>query len=275
MITLRGSHDIRQASGAWRRPQIRRALQSASAVIAVSRSLERFAVQLGVPAERIRVIPNGVDGEQFHPGDRAAARDALGLPRDRAVLLSVGGLNEGKGHHRVVEMLPRIRAARPDVMLVVIGGDEFRDGTSELLSTMIARHGLADHVRVMSPRPHAEIATWMIAADLFCLATRSEGWCNAITEALACGLPVVTTAVGGNPEIVRDEEHGYLVPFWDAPAFERAVLRALDRRWDRSHLAAVAGGHSWDATAEQVMTVFDDVRTASFASGRRAERGTG
>ena len=64
----------------------------------------------------------------------------------------------------------------------------------------------------------------MGAANLFCLATRSEGWCNALMEALACGLPVVTTRVGGNAEVVRDGRDGLLVPFWDARAFTKRAL---------------------------------------------------
>jgi glycosyltransferase involved in cell wall biosynthesis len=108
-------------------------------------------------------------------------------------------------------------------------------------------------------RPHEEIPLWFAAADLLCLATRSEGWCNVLLEAIACGRPVVSTRVGGNPEIVTDESLGFLVPYADDDALERAILAALDRPWNAEALAARAGAHSWEATAATVMEEFQRV----------------
>jgi teichuronic acid biosynthesis glycosyltransferase TuaC len=134
-----------------------------------------------------------------------------------------------------------------------VGGDVRHAEGRRALEALARRTGVEAHVRIAGARPHDEVPRWLAAADLFCLGTRSEGWCNALTESLACGLPVVTTAVGGNPEVVQDGEDGFLVPFWDRAAFVAAVLRALDRRWDRSAIAARAGTRGWERTAEDVM----------------------
>ncbi|MGH7392430.1 MAG: glycosyltransferase family 4 protein [Candidatus Rokuibacteriota bacterium] len=258
LLTVRGSHDQRHAAYRLRRPQIRFALRAADRVIAVSQSLASFAVDLGVSPDRVRVVPNGVDPDRFAPADRAAARASLGLPADGRILLAVGNLVEGKGHHRILDLLPRLVAERPDVLYVAVGGAP-TDAYRRRLEAAVGRHQLGGHVRIVGPRPHEEMPRWMAAADLFCLATQAEGWCNAITEALACGLPVVTTRVGGNAEIVRDGIDGLLVPFWDADAFRTAIGTALDRRWDRPQISARARGAGWKRTADLVVREFDDV----------------
>jgi glycosyltransferase involved in cell wall biosynthesis len=264
VITLRGTHDLRNAGFRLRASQIRWALAGAARVVTVSDSLRRFAERMGIDPHKIRVIPNGVDGERFTPGDQAEARARLGLSPDRPVLLSVGALVEGKGHQRVVEALPQLLARHPNLLYVVVGGDgsgvPSERGT---LEAAIRQTALEGHVKLVGARPHDEVSTWMAAADLFCLATRSEGWCNALTESLACGLPVVTTTVGGNAEVVRDDDDGFLVPFWDEQAFVRAVLRALDRPWDRAGIAARAHRHTWQRTADAVVDVLAEATTCT------------
>jgi glycosyltransferase involved in cell wall biosynthesis len=197
-----------------------------------------------------------VDSDRFVLADRAAARERLGLPQHRLILLAVGALIEDKGHRRVIEILPELIARRPDIVYVAIGAEPHGGGHRELLETLVRQRQLQRHVMILGARPHEEIARWMAAADLFCLATRSEGWCNAITEALACGVPVVTTAVGGNPEVVAAGEDGVLVPFWDAPAFATAVLQALETPWDRPAISARARARGWERTADAVVEEF-------------------
>jgi glycosyltransferase involved in cell wall biosynthesis len=111
-------------------------------------------------------------------------------------------------------------------------------------------------VRFAGPRPHHELPRWYAAADVFCLATRSEGWSNVLLEALATGLPVVTTTVGGNAEIVREGQDGLLVPFGDIRALGAAIDLALSRDWDRDAMVAHAAGHSWDGAAAAVVEEF-------------------
>ncbi len=264
IVTLRGAHDLRHSRYRLRRPQIRFALTAATRVIAVSASLRAAVFHLGVTRD-VRVIPNGVDNSRFRPSDRWAARAALDLPQDRAILISVGHIVEGKGHHRVVEVMADLVSRRPDVLYIIIGASIRGDVSRETIDHLVERYGLAAHVRIVPPRPHGEIPTWLAAADLFCLATRYEGWSNAVMEALACGVPTVTTLVGGNAEIVRDGSDGLLVPFWDRRAFGDAVLRALSIPWDRAAIAARMRAHGWERTSEEVVEEF----RLSLKNGRR------
>jgi len=255
VITLRGSI-VRLATYPLHRPQLRFALSRAAKVIAVSASLKQAALDLGIPAEKIRVIPNGVDPEQFAPMDRGEARRALGLPLDRTILLSVGGVNEGKGHHKIVGCLPDLVRERPDLLYVIVGDERPGDNARPRIDRLVTDHGLEGHVLIAGERRHDEIPQWMAAADLFCLATRSEGWANVLLEALACGCPVVSTRVGGNAEIVTGEALGFLVPPEDEGALREALRAALARPWDRDAMVRHARAHSWGAAAAAVLEEF-------------------
>jgi teichuronic acid biosynthesis glycosyltransferase TuaC len=258
VITLRGSI-VRLRHYPLHRPQIGWALRRAARVLAVSQSLKEVAAGIGVPAEHIRVIPNGVDADVFVPREPADARRALGLPLDRTVILTVGGLNEGKGQHRVVGLLPELVKRFPDLLYVIVGGERPGDSSRALIESAAARLGVTDRVRLVGERPHDEVATWLAAADLFCLATRSEGWANVLLESLACGTPVVSTRVGGNAEIVSREGLGILVPARDDRALTAAIREGLERRWDPHLLVAHAQAHSWDSAVRGVLDEFQRV----------------
>jgi teichuronic acid biosynthesis glycosyltransferase TuaC len=264
VVTLRGD-EARLMSFALRRPQIRHALRRAR-LISVSGSLRQVASGFGLHPEKIRVIPNGVDGAHFRPMDPVAARREIGLPHDRKILLAVGALIERKGHLRVLDVLPEIIRREPNVLYVAVGAGVRGEDYAGQVERSIREKQLQQHVRIVAPRPHTEVPVWMNAADVFCLATRWEGWCNALTEALACGLPVVTTRVGGNEEFVRDGEDGFLVPYWDGPSFIDAISRALASPWDRVAIATRARARSWEKVAEEVLEEFNAIA---------AERATG
>ena len=258
VITLRGSI-VRLRHYPLHRPQIRWALRRAARVLAVSQSLKGVAAGLGIPAEHIRVIPNGVDADVFVPRDPADARRALGLPDKATILLSVGGLNEGKGHHRVVAQLPELARRFPDLLYVIVGGERPGDSSRPLIESVAARLGVSNRLRLVGERTHDEVATWLAAADLFCLATRSEGWANVLLESLACGTPVVSTRVGGNAEIVSHEGLGILVPPQDDGALAAAMREGLERRWDPQLLVNHAQAHSWDSAVRGVLDEFERV----------------
>jgi glycosyltransferase involved in cell wall biosynthesis len=279
VITLRGSI-VRLSTYPLHRPQLRFALGRAARVIAVSQSLKGVAVGLGIAPEKVRVIANGVDTTRFYPRDREEARRHLGLPTDRTILLSVGGLNEGKGHHRVAGLLPNLLRHHPDLLFVIVGGERPSDTVRPLLNRLVEQQGLARHVLVAGERPHEEIPFWLASADLLCLATRSEGWANVLLEASACGRPGVTTRVGGNAEVLPDDRFGLLVAPDDDRALEEALLSALRRKWDAAAMVAHARAHSWDQAAGAVLEEFrrlvnEPAPTPAVESSRRTVKNVG
>lgn len=262
VVTLRGSI-VRLAGYRLHRPQLRWVLRRADRVAAVSESLARVAASLGAAPEAVRVIPNGVDAGIFRPMERIPARRRIGLPEDRPILLTVAGLYEGKGQQTVLDALPALLERHPRLLYVMVGSPRPGEGYRRRLGLAASRGGLQDHVYFAGSRPHGELAGWFNAADVTVLATRSEGWPNVLLESLACGTPVVATRVGGTPEIVRDERDGFLVPYGDTGALIRALLQALDTKWDRATLSRRAHGFDWEETVDRAL---DELTQAMKAS---------
>jgi glycosyltransferase involved in cell wall biosynthesis len=104
----------------------------------------------------------------------------------------------------------------------------------------------------------------MTAADVFCLASSREGWPNVVNEALACATPVVTTDVGGAPDMVPGEEYGFVVPAGDGEALGAALRRALTKDWDRKAIAAWGGSRSWSNVAAETFEVLHAAARATI-----------
>jgi len=252
VVTLRGTI-VRLSGYRLHRPQLRWVLRRADRVTAVSESLAGVAAGLGLPRERIRVIPNGVDTRSFMPMDRIQARRLAGLAEGRKILLTVAGIYEGKGQHTVVEILPTLLKQYPDLLYVMVGNSRPGEQYRRRLVETAWRLGLKDHVLIAGPQPHAELARWFSAADATVLATQSEGWPNVLLESLACGTPAVATRVGGTSEIVRDGRDGLLVPYGDGQALARAIGQALETNWDRGSLVQRARTFDWADSVEHAL----------------------
>lgn len=250
-VTLRGTI-VPLSRFRLRRRQIAWTLDRAVRIFSVSGALKQVAVSLGAPPDKVRVVLNGVDPGVFRPSSQAEARRRLFLPAVRPIVLSIGALSPRKGHQRVVEALPAVLARYPELLYVVVGGPGVEGDTGPLLRRRIAELGLERHVLLVGFQPHDEISRWLAAADVFCLATSNEGLANVVHEALAAGVPVVTTRVGGHAEVVHQGENGFLVDVDDREALTAALVRALDTRWDRAAIARSAASRTWDRVAAEV-----------------------
>lgn len=257
-ITLRGT-EVPHSKRPALRKRLMHSLQAADRVFSVSDSLRRLALSLGVPEARTEVVGNGVDTERFHPVDRAEARRKFELPADAKILISVGALVERKGMHRVIEVMPALLARHPDLHYVIVGGASPEGDNRAELDAQVQRLGLADRVHFLGALPPDELKWPLSAADVFVLSTRNEGWANVFLEAMACGLPVITTDVGGNAEVVCRPELGRIVPFGDAQALIAALDDALGREWDRKAILDYARDNQWDKRVAQLLRVFDNL----------------
>jgi glycosyltransferase involved in cell wall biosynthesis len=245
-ITLRGRKDQRLV-GSPREPQLREAAASAARLFSVSEALKRdVGEKLGQPADRILVVANGVDLEKFQPVDRADARRRLGIDANAKVLIGVGGLVEGKGFHRVIPLVKGLREKFPGLVYLIVGGGTTQGDMRASLEALARSEGVADAVRFCGRQLPEDLKWYYGAADVFALATTYEGWANVFLEAMACGLPVVSTRVGGNEQVVCSADLGELVDFWNPAAFAEAVERALRKDWDRAAIIAYARSNTWD-----------------------------
>jgi len=254
-ITLRGTEQ-RHAQDAALAPRLALALQRATRLIAVSQSLRRIAIRLGVAEEKVLVVGNGVDLQKFSPVGRAAARRSLGLPESGPVLVTVGGLVERKGFHRVIELLPELRKQFPGLVYLVVGGPSPEGDMGAELKRQVAELGLVDAVRFMGPLAPERLREPLSAAEVFVLSTRNEGWANVFLEAMACGIPVVTTDVGGNSEVVCRPELGTVVPFGNADRLQAAIEQGLQTHWDAQVIRRYAEDNTWDQRVEELVDLF-------------------
>jgi teichuronic acid biosynthesis glycosyltransferase TuaC len=272
-ITLRGTLP-KLARYRLRRWQMTWALRRCAALFAVARSLLDAAAAIGAPPDKGVVAPNGVDVEKFTPIPQEQARSALGLPAAGEVVISVGALTPRKGFQRIIRLLPRLLERFPHLSLVVVGGPSVEGDNRSELEALADELGVADRVVLAGSQPHDELYKWLSAADCFCLVTANEGWANVLGEAMACGLPVVTTDVGGNREVVDSSEVGLVVPLGDEEALYQALVAALARQWDRPAILARAAQRDWQATASVIVPVFQAAVRGGCADAACAEVGS-
>jgi teichuronic acid biosynthesis glycosyltransferase TuaC len=254
VLTMRGT-EVPYSQDPRRRPRIVEAVCEADRVIAVSGSLRDLAVELGASPDRGHVVGNGLATSLARPGDRSAARQALGLPQHAKTLLTVGGLTERKGVGRVLDVLPGLLGAFPDLVYLVAGGGGPEGDEASALRRRVREGNLEGHVRFLGAVPHHELPVIYHAADVSVLATRNEGWANALHESIACGVPAVATDVGGNREVLQDGRAGLLVPFGDAQALSDALRRALEGAVDGAEAAAVGGSRPWVKVGEETARI--------------------
>jgi len=246
VVTARGTDLNLLPRYAVPRRLIRWAAGEAAGLITVCQALKTVLVELGVPAERVVVLRNGVDLLQFSPGDREAARAALGLTRP--TLVSAGLLIERKGHDLVIAALAEL----PGFELLIAGEGPER-GALERLARVL---GVAERVRFLGAVPHERMPDLYRAADILVLASSREGWANVLLEALACGTPVVASKVWGTPEVVAAPAAGVLMEQHSAAGVAQAVARLWSARPERAATRGYAEGFSWEATTRGQLALF-------------------
>jgi len=257
-ITLRGT-EIPLSKHPARRRRIVQALGRADRVFSVAESLKRYVTTLGADADKILVVGNGVDSLKFSPIPKAEARASLGLPANAPLLITVGGLVERKGFHRVIELLPDLRRQFPDLSYLIVGGASGEGDWRAKLEAQVTRLGLNEAVYFLGTMPSEQLHLPLSAADVFVLATRNEGWANVLLEAMACGLPVVTTDVGGNREVVNDDRLGIVVPFGDRAALQQALADTLSVKWDHKFIMAYAQDNDWATRVTLLVNEFESI----------------
>ncbi len=247
VVTARGTDVNLIPRHAVPRRLIQQAIRGASALVAVSAALKQVLVDLGAPDDKVTVLRNGVETELFKPpADRLAARAALGLTRP--TLVSVGALIDRKGHHRTIEAMRQL----PGYGLLIAG-----EGPERVrLTGLIAQHDLTDRVRLLGPLPHAELPALYGAADASLLASSREGWANVLLEAMACGTPVVASAIWGNPEVVRAPAAGVIYQPNTPDGIAAGVRQLFAALPGRDATRAYAEGFGWAETTAGQLALF-------------------
>ncbi len=223
VVMVGGSDVLVLARSGHRRRVILQTLTDADGVIAVSEDIAAKLREDGIAAERITVVPRGIDRELFHPGDQVQARRELGLPEDWEIVIGVGRLVDVKDWPTWIDASGELQRRGRRIACYVLGGGPL----AESLQRQIHSRGWQDFVVLKGPQSQSDLARWYRAADLTVLSSRSEGVPNVLLETIASGGSFVATNVGGIPEIA-DRVYDRLTPPENSAALADAIADRLD-----------------------------------------------
>ncbi len=268
LLSIHGTvRDLRGSSNGWRRRVLVHVsepatLRLATHVVTVCRSASRRAFLDPYRHKLVGEIPNGVDLHQAAPDARLRLRADLGVHSDSLVLVTVGRLSTEKGHLVLAEALRRLPRRLPRMTLLLVG-----DGPDRDVIERTYRGVPGAEVLVLGRR--LDVPALLHAADLFVFPTLHENLSNALLEAMAAGLPVVATSVGGNVEVL-ERGGGVLVPASEPAALAAAITRlatdrALRDRYGAEARSVVEAGYTIDHMVSRV----DDVYQAILRGGAR------
>lgn len=244
---LRSEHNMSE----WKNP-VRRGLDHllslrADVIVAVSDPVRDSLVSCcRIDPGKIEVIVNGLNADRLRPAsDSEELKRKLGIPAGGRVVVTAAALTQKKGHRYLLEAAARVIHNRPDAYFLLLGEGELRGELEE----RVRRMKLEERVRFLGSRPEA--VKIIALADLFVLSSTREGLPISLLEAMALRRPVVVTAVGGCPDLIRDGQNGLLVPPRQAEQLASAIERVLDspdlgRSMGTAAAETVAAGHSME-----------------------------
>ncbi|MDO5537871.1 MAG: glycosyltransferase [Desulfovibrionaceae bacterium] len=227
-----------------------------------SEDLQRVLTGLGVPSERLTFIPNGVDTQRFAPQEPA--------PSGRAPLVvCVARLCEDKDHATLVGAFEKVCQVMPEARLRLVGDGPWE----ERVKACAAASGAAANIEILPGTP--DVRPHLAEAAVFALSSVREGQPNVLLEAMASGLPVCATAVGGIPRMVAQDVNGLLSPSGDSAAMAANLLRLLRDgeladRMGRANRARTVEDFSFDAMVRAHQEIFDRLTGDAAAGGERA-----
>jgi glycosyltransferase involved in cell wall biosynthesis len=250
-ITARGTDINLIPEYSWPKRLILQAAREAGAIITVCQALKDRLVELGAEESKVTVLRNGVDLEVFQTLDRPSLREKWGLKG--LVLASVGLLIERKGHDLAIAALPQL----PDATLLIVGSGPERAALGKLAENL----GVQKRVRFLGVLDQNTLREIYNCADALILASSREGWANVLLESMACGTPVLASAVWGTPEVVAVPEAGRLLKKRDAASIAAAVTQLRSAFPDRAKTRRYAEQFDWQSTTDGQVRIFEALKS--------------
>ncbi|MHA1594058.1 MAG: glycosyltransferase family 4 protein [Candidatus Baldrarchaeia archaeon] len=227
--------------------------KSADAIFVLTNEMKNKVERI-IREGNIHVIPSGIDRNLFDGTKYSVKRRG-----EERVVIFVGGLRRVKGVDNLIKAFYHVRKIHKDVKLVIVGDGPLRN----YLVDLVRRLGLERHVIFEGARDHVEIPDYMAKADIFVLPSLSEGLPNVLLEAMAMGLPIVATHVGGVPEVVIDGVNGFLVSPGDIKGLAEKICLLLEdddlRERIRRRNLATSKLYSWEEIARRVEEVYRQI----------------
>jgi teichuronic acid biosynthesis glycosyltransferase TuaC len=249
VITARG--DDLDLISTYRIPRrwIQWAAKHAAGLITVSNGLKRRLIELGTPANRIRMLRNGVDATVFQPQDREAARRELGFTRP--TILAVGNLVPKKRHVLAVGALREL----PEFDLVIVGDGPERSR----IEALACKLGVSERMRLLGRKPQEDLPALYSAVDLLVHPSSREGWPNVLLESMACGTPVIAGNFRGVEDIITSPSAGRILREATSACLASTIRDVLSAGPLRTETRRYAEGFDWLRTSQGQVKLFSEI----------------
>jgi teichuronic acid biosynthesis glycosyltransferase TuaC len=237
-------------------------LLTADRIVSVSKALKSAAEKIVSPRREIKVIYNGCNLKEFTFSlkDRLAYREKINISTQEKAVIFVGELKINKGIFELINVLKNLISNYPLLHAIIVG-----DGPEHsVIKNEVYSGKLNNKIHLVGNQRHSEVYSWLSAADIFVLPTHYEGLPNAVLEAMACNLPVISTDVGGVPEIIDDGKNGILIRARDEDALSRAIEFLINNE-ETSKRMGILGREkieyefSWERSAQKMIDTYNEV----------------
>lgn len=260
VVTIHGSDfytNVRKFVNRW---MMKFTLRKCSLVICVSERLKNLAKEIySKPNEqKFVVISTGFDERKFKPIPMKIARQQLGIPLNEKIILYAGSIIKVKGLVYLVKAIKMLLNKGIEVKCYILGTGKLEYSLNQMVKEM----GTHKNIFFMGQVDHDDVPSWMSACNLLVLPSLNEGLPTVVLEAFACGKPVVTTNVGGLPEVVMNGKNGLLTYPRNSEDLADKLLEALNKQWNKEQIVAYAKRYSWKATTKKLKNAYKSVNVS-------------
>lgn len=224
-----------------RAKQVLNMSKHAKAILAVSQALANKMIALGIDADKIKVIYNGVDHQKFNQKTKP--------PLDANYLLFIGNLKQDKGVEELLTGYAKVCHKHPDLQLVYAGSGAMMAA----LKAQARQLNIANKVTFLGNINYDDVPQWLNHCQALILPSYHEGVPNVLLEAMACGKPIIATNVGGIPEIIDESICGKLIPIKNSQAVANAITELLKKSWDKDEIQKHSLNFSWQKNKTQLL----------------------
>lgn len=229
-------------------------------IVLISHGLEKKVLNLGINKNKLRIVRNGINIENFKPMDKKRIRKQLNLPLNKKIIIHIGAIITRKGLDYLVDAMPKVMEKHKDAILVFVGKGYLEDHLKEKVKKL----NLQDRVIFTGFKPYTEIPLWANAADLFILSSLEDTGPNTVFETMCCEIPVISTRVGIASELIDDKKTGFFIRKKNVKDIEYYTLKLLgdknlvEKMGKAARQSIIKKGLTWEKCADNYIKVYQE-----------------
>lgn len=230
--------------------KIVKVVKKAEKVFFPSREMIKKITTMVDAPQKMFLKPFGVDTDRFKPVDKELARQKVGIEGGKKVVLFVGNLEKIKGINFLIEAISMLEQSHLDDLRCVIVGGGTENGNFKKIAE---EKNLGNAIEFVGKKKNEEIPFWINASDMVCLPSLSEGCPNILIEALSCGVPVIASAVGEIPYLIKEGTNGYTFPPKSPSKIKDSIVKSINQTWEKDKITDTVSGNDWENSAKMIL----------------------